>query len=489
MKPPMNDLDSVKQHSVPGVGRTNVATDSVCVEAPWTVVSLFAGCGGLDIGFKHLNFDLVYACDSDAAAVACYRHNVDPRIQQRDVNDPLFQEDLRTVGRCDVVIGGFPCQGFSKAGPKRKDDERNSLYLRMREAVGLLRPKLFLAENVDGIEQNFDGVFVERIRQGFDFGEVAYDVEYRVLDAHAFGVPQYRRRAFFVGRKRPQVGVFAWPAASHERRERNGEFKVAVDLPLFAQRPTAESRPKPPRTVRDAIADLRLFDTPGVSDHAVANNWPGAYDHVIRSIGPGQKLCNVRHSPTSVYTWQVPLMFGAVGERERIVLETISRHRRHKKYGSIPNGNPLPVKEIELLSGLPDVSPEIESLLGKNYLKPVNDGYDLKGAMFCSGLFKRPLWDEPSPTVLTNFHNPRYFLHPSENRPFSLRECARLQSFDDSFTFQDAGVSLLDGYRLVGNAVPPLVGRAFASAFRRELLAAVPQAGACDLPGWARLSG
>jgi DNA (cytosine-5)-methyltransferase 1 len=101
----------------------------------------------------------------------------------------------------------------------------------------------------------------------------------------------------------------------------------------------------------------------------------------------------------------------------------------------------------------------------------MGEKFDLKGAMFCSGLFKRPRWDEPAPTVLTNFHNPRYFLHPSENRPFSLRECARLQTFPDDFVFAVDGsdASLIDGYRLVGNAVPPTVGRAFGAAFMRTL--------------------
>jgi DNA (cytosine-5)-methyltransferase 1 len=104
----------------------------------------------------------------------------------------------------------------------------------------------------------------------------------------------------------------------------------------------------------------------------------------------------------------------------------------------------------------------IERLLQKGYLKIVDGKYDLKGAMFCSGLFKRPSWDEPSPTVLTNFHSPRYFLHPSQNRPFSLRECARLQGFPDTFEFSAAGVPLEDGYKLVGNAVPPPLSRALA---------------------------
>ncbi|WP_082218287.1 DNA cytosine methyltransferase [Kamptonema formosum] len=80
--------------------------------------------------------------------------------------------------------------------------------------------------------------------------------------------------------------------------------------------------------------------------------------------------------------------------------------------------------------------------------------------------FKRPRWDEPAPTVLTNFHNPRYFLHPLKDRPFSLRECARLQGFPDTFVFAGSGskVDLVSGYRLAGNAVPPPLSRLFAAA-------------------------
>ena len=119
--------------------------------------------------------------------------------------------------------------------------------------------------------------------------------------------------------------------------------------------------------------------------------------------------------------------------------------------------------------GLDGIRPEIKSLLEKGYLKELGGKYDLKGAMFCSGLFKRPRWDEPSPTVLTNFHNPRYFLHPKRSRPFSLRECARLQTFPDTFRFTSDKVSLIDGYRLVGNAVPPRLSTVLAEAVSRFL--------------------
>lgn len=434
--------------------------------APLSVVSLFSGCGGLDLGFRSAGFEMLYACDSDPAAVAIYRRNLGDHVVERDVNDEKFVEDLKAIGSCDVLLGGFPCQGFSKAGPKRPDDERNSLYLRMRLAVDILRPKVFLAENVDGIQQNFEGIFVQRIKDGFRFDNEAYDVDFRLVDAHAYGVPQYRRRAFFVGVRESLGQAFSWPEPTHQHRERNGNSKIS-HLPLFEAEANRANLPAP-RTIQDAIGDIVRLDA-RVPDHKVTGKWPEKYRHVFSSIGAGQKLCNVRHADTSVYTWQIPEVFGHVSERQRMILETISRHRRHRRYGNIPNGNPLPVPEIERLSRLSGVNKEIPDLISKGYLKPVGDAYDLMGAMFCSGLFKRPLWHEPAPTILTNFHNPRFFLHPSEHRPFTLRECARLQSFDDSFEFESAGVSLVDAYRLVGNAVPPRLGQEFAAAMCKFL--------------------
>ena len=431
-----------------------------------SVVSIFCGCGGLDLGFKEAGFDLAYACDSDPAAVDCYARNVDRNVHLRDATSEEFHADIASLAECDVVLGGFPCQGFSKAGPKREEDERNDLYMEMLRAVGTLRPRMFVAENVDGLSQNFQGAFLTRIVA--DFSELDYDVDYHILDAANFGVPQYRRRIFFVGTRRGSDRAFDWPAPTHRAAARNGEFKV--DAPLFERGLFGPQERKlgvnaKPRTIKDVISDLILLRR-DVPDHEVTSAWPRKYEAVFKAVAEGQKLCNVRHAATSVYTWQIPEVFGQVTPREVVVLETISRHRRHKRYGNVPNGNPLPVGEIERLSGTSPIDEEIASLLAKGYLKVVGRGYDLKGAMFCSGLFKRPKWTEPAPTVLTNFHNPRYFLHPIEDRPFSLRECARLQTFPDTFHISSPGsrVSLIDGYRLIGNAVPPLVSAQFARA-------------------------
>jgi DNA (cytosine-5)-methyltransferase 1 len=259
--------------------------------------------------------------------------------------------------------------------------------------------------------------------------------------------------------------------ATHDLPRRNGERAIDQETDdLFSV--TSPLRRQAARTIRDAIGDLPAIGH--FPDHSVTDAWPEHYSHVFKAISPGQKLCNVRHAASSVYTWQIPEVFGRVTSVQRSILETISKHRRHKRYGDIPNGNPLPKEEIEELLGTKVSSSDISALLNLGYLKQVDSRYDLKGAMFCSGLFKRPLENEPSPTVLTNFHNPRYFLHPTADRPFSLRECARLQGFPDNFEFVRSGISIEDGYRLVGNAVPPPLGRVIAKA-ATAYLAALPK--------------
>ncbi len=433
-----------------------------------TVVSLFVGCGGLDFGFKEEGFNLIYSCDNEPAAIRVYKANIDERAYIRDVTSEKFHDEIKSLGNCDVVIGGFPCQGFSKAGPKKTDDKRNLLYLEMRKAVDVLQPEIFIAENVDGISQNFKGKFLEYIVN--DFSKIGYNVEHKIIDAANYGVPQHRRRVFFVGQKRGGKKInFPWPIQTHFFENRNGERSLNEEPNLWNQ--NEFSNRQPALTIRDAISDLLEIKNQQ-SDHRVSKKLKSDYNLIIRNIGKGQKLCNVRFSDTSVYTWEIPEVFGEVDKDDILILNIIGKNRRHRKYGDIPNGNPLPIDIIEELSGLTNIKSKLISLVEKGYLKEKLDGYDLKGAMFCSGLFKRPLWKKPSPTVLTNFYNPRYFIHPLENRTFSLRECARLQGFPDSFMFTDCEdeKQLIDGYRLVGNAVPPTLSLIIAKSVKTTLM-------------------
>jgi DNA (cytosine-5)-methyltransferase 1 len=439
-------------------------------------VSLFSGSGGMDLGFAGAGFTVVRAIDLDPAAAAVHAANFGTPAVPGDVTGTDFAAWRRELGPVDVVLGGFPCQGFSKAGPKRADDPRNGLYRAMLAAVRELRPACFVAENVEGLAQNFGGRYLEQISG--DFGRLGYRVAVALIDAIGYGVPQHRRRIFFVGTAGglPPAG---WPRPTSAVRVRNGETGRPRAMPsalhgllgpdhvLAGAELTALAEPV---TVSAAIGDLRSLDAP-VAGHEVITGWPDRYAAIIKAIGPGQKLCNVRHGPESVRTWDIPQAFGPVTAAERDVLEAIARNRRHRKYGTIPNGNPLPVPVIEELTGQPGLRPVLEDLCRRGFAKVLDGRYDLRGGLFCSGQFRRPAWDAPAPTVLTGFGSPRYFLHPLEDRPFSLREAARLQGFPDTFALRPPGVSLPDAFRLVGNAVPPPLARALAAQVAAALAA------------------
>ena len=112
------------------------------------VVSLFSGAGGLDLGFIQAGHTIVWANDLYADAVATYRHNIGNHIVEKDIKDIASSD----IPDCDIVIGGFPCQGFSVANTKRHSlDERNVLYKELLRVIRDKQPKYFLAENVKGI--------------------------------------------------------------------------------------------------------------------------------------------------------------------------------------------------------------------------------------------------------------------------------------------------------------------------------------------------
>lgn len=416
-------------------------------------VSLFSGCGGLDLGFHKNGVEILAAIDNDPAAIACYNHNFKKGGIVLDVTSKEYEHFLNSIKKVDIVLGGFPCQGFSKSGPKRKEDPRNTLYLSMLKAVKQLTPSVFVAENVDGLAQNFRGEILDNIMN--DFTALGYKVEYRIIDAADFGVAQHRRRIFFIGSKTNCPII--WPTPTNNAIIRNGEFKSAKLLKSSVSH--SKRNVKAALTLKDAISKIPKT----VSDN-ITLAVKDTDLKIIKRIKEGQKLCNVRFGPSSVYTWQIPEVFGEITDKEVTILETIARNRRKKTYGNIPNGNPLSLKDISRLSNLKILKRDIEELIVKDYIKEIEGKYDIKGAMFCSGLYKRPKWNEPSPTIITLFHSPRYLVHPSENRPLTIRECARLQSFPDTFKFLDSGISIIDAYRLIGNAVAPQVSSHIADA-------------------------
>lgn len=158
------------------------------------VISLFSGCGGLDLGFKNAGFDIVWANDVFEDAAATYRHNIGDHIVVGDISAIPSEK----IPECDGIIGGFPCQGFSMANMGRTvDDQRNKLYLEFVRVIGEKRPKFFIAENVKGILTLGKGAVFNKIKS--DFADCGYDVFYKLFNAADYGVPQKRQRVILFG--------------------------------------------------------------------------------------------------------------------------------------------------------------------------------------------------------------------------------------------------------------------------------------------------
>ena len=158
------------------------------------VVSLFSGAGGLDLGFIKAGHQIIWANDNFPDAVKTYRKNIGNHIICEDISKIPSNE----IPEHDILIGGFPCQGFSVANTKRgENDERNKLYLELLRVLVDKQPKFFLAENVKGIMSLMQGKVFEMIIE--DFKKAGYKVKHKVLNAANFGVPQRRERVIILG--------------------------------------------------------------------------------------------------------------------------------------------------------------------------------------------------------------------------------------------------------------------------------------------------
>jgi DNA (cytosine-5)-methyltransferase 1 len=289
------------------------------------VASLFAGCGGLDFGFhKNSNYTHVFVNDFDSDACKTYEKNFNIKPMCGDI------KQIQIIPDSDILIGGFPCQGFSMANPYRDEkDKRNELYLEILRLLKQKQPKYFLLENVKGLlnmggyatkedKKNQTGKILKVIIN--DLNECGYVVKFKLFDIKNFDVPQKRQRVIIIGVRNDINFDAKWPEPSNNK--------------LI--------------TLKDAIGDL-----------------PIEYKTDIQHIGTKHK-CAVT---------------GYLGNRE------------------------------------------------------------LK-------------WDEPSPTITGRgggSGGPVIHNHPSLKRRLTVRECARIQTFPDSFEFIGSVSSM---YRQLGNAVP-----------------------------------
>jgi len=180
---------------------------SIQIKKP-TVVSLFSGAGGMDLGFRKAGFEIIWAIDNSQDAVETYRKNLGAHIVYANIENYSLDE----IPISDLVIGGFPCQGFSIANMKRSvDDSRNTLYKYFVKVVEIQKPKFFIAENVKGILSIGQGRVFEKIIS--DFTRCGYNCQYSILNSADYGVPQIRERVIIIGQRNDVNYTIKFPPA------------------------------------------------------------------------------------------------------------------------------------------------------------------------------------------------------------------------------------------------------------------------------------
>lgn len=172
-----------------------------------TQASLFCGAGGLDIGFERVGFKTIWANDFNSDACETFRRWSASEVVCGDIG--TISE--KYVPDTDIILGGFPCQGFSLSGPRKLDDSRNSLYKHYVRIVKAKRPLAFVGENVKGLLTMAGGQVIDAIVQ--EFSECGYDVHYQLLNAKHYSVPEDRERVIIVGfHKDLGIDDFSFPA-------------------------------------------------------------------------------------------------------------------------------------------------------------------------------------------------------------------------------------------------------------------------------------
>lgn len=353
----------------------------------YTVVDLFCGAGGLSRGFLDAGFDVVLGVDFDEPALQTFEAN---HRSAKAMNLDLFNHDnINEIKKyldnnninLDVLVGGPPCQGFSLAGKREENDERNVLYSAMVKTAKILKPKIIVLENVPGMLKLYDGKVAKRIIN--DFNELGYKMKAEVLYAPNYGVPQIRKRVIFVGVK-----------------EGLSEFNY----------PLPKVKPENYITCEEAINDLPTLEND--------------YDYSLDTV-------------------------------RNYLTEPTSKYQKDMRKNSKEVKNHFPTKHtqktIDNIAKIPD---------GGNYKNlPLKESKKFKYheslTRYCS--------KKPSLTIDTGH---RTHFHYKYNRIPSVRENARLQSFTDDFIFYG---SKQQQYKQVGNAVPPLLGKAIAEQVKEVL--------------------
>lgn len=372
----------------------------------FTAVSLFAGCGGFCEGIELAGFEVKVAVEWDRYSCQTYRYNFPKTpLFEGDIHDflapnPDIHRKAYDLDHIDLVFGGPPCQGFSQIGPRDLFDDRNQLYQQYARVVSELRPKAFIMENVPNILLMKKGHFRDAIVR--HFAGLGYaNTTFIKVSAADFGVPQTRERVFFFGTL-------------------DGE-NMPYDIQSLAASILETVKVVKPVTVSEAIGDLPNAVVPsGCTLPYERASKPSAFMKEMRLDGKGE-----------IYSVSAKRRRG-IGPKDPALL-----HNHHTKE--------IQEKRKKLIALLAPGA-KADSLPKDIW----NGARPEKWRRLHPAL--------PSYTILAQMHRDlSEWVHPSEERWITVREAARLQSFHDGFVFRSSEWQML---KQIGNAVPPLLGRA-----------------------------
>ena len=329
------------------------------------VVSFFAGCGGLDLGFEQAGFNVVWANEFDKSIHTTYEKNhVDTILCKNDINTI----NPKDIPNCDGFIGGPPCQSWSVGGKQKGlDDERGQLFLKYIELISAKKPKFFVIENVKGmLDDKFKTIFNDFV---YRLENAGYDVQWALLDAVNFRIPQNRERVFFVGFRKDLGVIFSFPAST-------------CNEPITLEQAIGDIKEDPKRISGSKINQSDDDDNQNIN----------YYNHDVLSskFGPFYYRGNRRRG------WQQPSF---------------------------------------TINATADFAP----------LHPASPKMMFYG---------HENWDFQKDKL-------------DEYRRLSVRECARIQTFPDSFIFKYDNIK--DAYKMIGNAVPPRLGNVIAKSILNAL--------------------
>jgi DNA (cytosine-5)-methyltransferase 1 len=309
------------------------------------VIDLFCGCGGLSYGFIMSGYNILVGIDNDPTAIKTYllNHN-NANALTGDLSDgKILRKVEKLLGpNCpDVVIGGPPCQGFSLSGPRNLRDPRNKLYLSFFTFVKHFFPKAFLIENVPGILSLYDGRIKDDITD--EFGKLGYVVSIQPLVAADYGIPQLRKRAFFIGLRGRK---FKFPAPKMIMKSYISCEEAINDLPALENGIGTEVQLYPD-VKRTKYQQLMRGKSQFIYNH-IGTNHSEQTTKIIGMVPEGGNYKNLPLKYQKIRNFHVAFT-RYHSKQPASTIDTGHRHHFHYKYNRV-----LTVRENARLQSFPD---------------------------------------------------------------------------------------------------------------------------------------